>query len=108
MGVPEKVQQQITSIARSFPEIEEIRLFGSRSHGDHQSRSDIDLAIMAQHLSNYDWLIFSEKLEEDVETLLKIDAVRWENASEDFKDEINRHYTIIYSKRQQYNENSRI
>lgn len=36
--------------------VQEIWLFGSRVHGDHQMRADIDLAIYCPQANSKDWL----------------------------------------------------
>ena len=64
------------------------RSFGSRAHGDHEERSDIDLAIVAPNLSKRDWYLLIDTFEEELQTFLKLDVVRWESAPEKLKNEI--------------------
>lgn len=64
------------------------RSFGSRSHGDLEERSDIDLAIVAPNLSKRDWYLLIDTFEEELQTFLKLDVVRWESAPEKLKNEI--------------------
>ncbi|WP_416147300.1 nucleotidyltransferase family protein [Salipaludibacillus sp. HK11] len=98
MRIPEPICQQIINVSQQFPDIEEVRLFGYRAYGDHQARSDIDLlAIIAPGMSDYDWMRFSEKLEEDGETLLKLDLIRWDKTSSKLKEEIGNHHLVLYS-----------
>ncbi|WP_280770622.1 nucleotidyltransferase domain-containing protein [Salipaludibacillus daqingensis] len=96
MGIPKPICHQIINISQQFPDIKEVRLFGSRAYGDHQPRSDIDLAIIAPEISDYDWRLFSEKIEEDIETLLKIDLIRWDKASSKLREEIGHHNIVLY------------
>lgn len=96
MRIPEPICHQIINVSQQFPDIEEVRLFGSRAYGDHQPRSDIDLAIIAPGISDYDWRLFSEKLEEDIETLLKLDLIRWDKASSKLREEIDHHNIVLY------------
>ncbi len=60
---------------KSLSFIDEIWLFGSRARGDHQERSDIDLAILCPLATESDWLNVMEIIE-DADTLLKIDCLR--------------------------------
>jgi predicted nucleotidyltransferase len=43
MAIPKDIEEALITIAVRFPAIEKILLFGSRAHGDHSERSDIDL-----------------------------------------------------------------
>ena len=60
---------------KALPFVDEIWLFGSRARGDHQERSDIDLAIICSTANDIDWLKVID-IVEDADTLLKIDCVR--------------------------------
>ncbi len=51
-----------------------IYLYGSRARGDHQERSDIDLAIDAPMATQKEWNQIALIIEE-ADTLLKIDCV---------------------------------
>ncbi|MFC6040467.1 nucleotidyltransferase family protein [Paenisporosarcina macmurdoensis] len=86
---------QLRLIVKWYPEIESVSLFGSRAYGDNTETSDIDLAVVAPKLSDIDWLNFSEQVENELNTLLKIDLIRWETASNKLKDEINACQQII-------------
>ena len=64
-----------------LPFIRSLRLFGSRARGDHQPRSDIDLAVDAAGAAAGDWERVLEVLDE-ADTLLTIDCVRLDTLSE--------------------------
>lgn len=93
----EEIYQQIKNIAKEFPEIEKILLFGSRAHRDHGPRSDIDLAVIAPKLAESDWLYFTEAIE-NLETLLKFDLIKWEYAQDELRNEIDQCNETIYSR----------
>ncbi len=93
----EELYQQIQHIARDFPKIEKILLFGSRAHHDHEPRSDIDLAVIAPKLAEVDWFLFTEAIE-NLETLLKFDLIRWEQAPDELRFEIDQCNETIYSR----------
>lgn len=86
---------QLQMMANRFPAIESILLFGSRAYGDYGEFSDIDLAVKAPKMSTKDWLAFSEQVEEELDTLLKIDLIRWEIASTKLKNEIAACYQVL-------------
>ncbi len=58
-----------------LPFVEEIWLFGSRARGDHDPRSDIDLAIYAPRASDLEWSKILDIID-GADTLLKIDCIR--------------------------------
>lgn len=60
--------------------IDEIWLYGSRARGDHQERSDLDLAILCPSAHKNDWLKILEIIE-NADTLLKIDCIRFDDLS---------------------------
>lgn len=83
-------------IVKRYPGIVKVMLFGSRAHGDFRKTSDIDLAVVAPELSRKDWLDFSEQVENELDTLLKIDLIRWETASSRLREEIETcHFVIV-------------
>ena len=56
--ISEHIQKQIIHLAEQYSEIENVKLFGSRAHGDETMLSDIDLIVRAPNLSQRDWLGF--------------------------------------------------
>ncbi|MCG7334330.1 nucleotidyltransferase domain-containing protein [Sporosarcina sp. ACRSM] len=87
---------QIIGIANSYPEIQSVLLFGSRAHGDFTERSDIDLAVKAPELSEMKWLLLTEQVENEIDTLLKIDVVLYDHASEALREQIDECHKVIY------------
>jgi predicted nucleotidyltransferase len=65
----------IAKLAKQYPKIEKLKLFGSRARGDHEERSDYDLAVYAPHINEQDWLSFSTQTEEQAPSLCKISLV---------------------------------
>jgi predicted nucleotidyltransferase len=49
-GFSEKSQNILNSILRSFEEIKEVRIFGSRAKGTFTNRSDVDLVIFKSNI----------------------------------------------------------
>ncbi|MBI5447140.1 MAG: nucleotidyltransferase substrate binding protein [Gammaproteobacteria bacterium] len=62
---------------KKLPFVDEIWGYGSRARGDHQARSDIDLAMVCPQASSEEWKNIQDILEE-ADTLLKIDCVRFD------------------------------
>lgn len=61
--------------------VEEILLYGSRARGDHEERSDIDIAIRCSMANDKEWLTTLDIVDE-ADTLLKIDCLRLESLKE--------------------------
>lgn len=88
--------KQLRGIARRYPEIQAVLLFGSRAHGDYNHLSDIDLAIKAPNLAQKDWLLLTEQIENELDTLLKIDLILYEQVSKELQEQINQCYQVLY------------
>lgn len=93
------ITEQIQDLPKKFLSIRSVKkviLFGSRARGDHDERSDIDLAI-AGDITDHEWLQICE-MAENTDTLLEIDLVRLNTASEALKTEIAKHGQVIYER----------
>lgn len=90
-------EQQIVAKLKAVPEVARIYLFGSRAHGDHGRRADLDIAISCPAASARQWLRIWD-LVEQTETLLSIDVVRLEEASESLRDRILAEGRILYER----------
>lgn len=85
-SLPEAVRRLVARL-RDEPSVRRIVLFGSRARGDAQPRSDVDLAVFAPDASRRDWQRLLD-LADDADTLLSIDLIRVEEASEELRDRI--------------------
>lgn len=72
----------VVQILAACPGVERVRLFGSRARGDHDARSDVDLAVDAPTLSHRDRAQVADDVEE-ADTLYRIDLVWSQEASSD-------------------------
>ena len=79
--------QQIADELGRIPSVENVILFGSRARGNNWERSDIDLAVICPDASWSDWAKMTDVIDE-APTLLKIDLVRFHDASESLQEEI--------------------
>jgi predicted nucleotidyltransferase len=50
-GLTTRTVARIASVLARFPEVEKALLFGSRAKGTHRRGSDIDLALVGDHLN---------------------------------------------------------
>lgn len=50
-GLKDKQREQLIAILASCPEIKKVILFGSRAINTYKDRSDIDLAIVGEHIT---------------------------------------------------------
>ena len=81
----------------ALPFVDKIMLFGSRARGDHHSRSDIDLAIFCANASDEQWLQALDCLrEERIDTLRKVDCVRFDQVNAALKEHIMTEGKIVY------------
>ena len=96
MELNELLVKQIHEIARGYPEIQVVLLFGSRAHGDYNDLSDIDLAVKAPKLSEIQWLLLAEQVENELDTLLKIDCILYDHASVVLRQQIDQCHKVLY------------
>ena len=75
-----------------------IWLFGSRVKGNHRPTSDIDIAVQFHQKFEDHWFQFKSELDEIEETLLDIDWVDFERASDDLKKNIVELGILIYER----------
>lgn len=94
MEKSEILKSIITTITQT-PNIEKIILFGSRARGDEEARSDFDIAIFCPKISERQWLDLCERVE-NIDTLLKIDLIRLDTASQILQDKIAMEGVIVY------------
>ncbi len=80
-----------------FAQVERVYLFGSRARGDAGPRSDIDLAIACPLADARVWADICEAIDV-ADTLLKIDAIRLEEAAPEFAQRIMAEGRLLYER----------
>ncbi|MEW6379024.1 MAG: nucleotidyltransferase domain-containing protein [bacterium] len=95
--LPPLVHEQLVRLLSAQSAVERVVLFGSRARGDAEERSDIDLSIEAPGALQRQWLEILFRLEE-IDTLLPIHAVRWEEASDVLKRRIQVEGRVLYER----------
>jgi predicted nucleotidyltransferase len=88
-------EESVAALLARLPGVARIWLFGSRARGDHQPRSDIDLAIEAPAADAVAWQAILDAVE-DAPTLLRIDVMRMEEAPEALRAEILRTGRLLH------------
>ena len=91
----------INTIAKhigSYPDVKKVILFGSRARGDERERSDIDIAVVGPEITEKEWLALQGYVDEEAETLLSIDLVRYESAPNHLKVRIAREGITLYER----------
>jgi len=94
IGLPETLSKKIVSKILQYVNPERIILYGSRARGDNLETSDIDIAV--ECTENVGFL--EEILNEEVETLLKIQLINLNNVPERLKEQILKHGKVLYEK----------
>lgn len=52
-GLPEPTLEALRQVFRRFPNVDAVKLFGSRAKGSFHARSDIDLAVFGHDLDRF-------------------------------------------------------
>ena len=91
----------LASLAKHFPAALEIRifLFGSRAEGNHQERSDYDLALEIKPLQDTAWTRFHLDVTENAPTLKGIDLIDLSRCDIDLRQEILTKGNLVYEKK---------
>lgn len=93
-----KFLPDLISLAQKHIRPNQIILFGSRARGDHAKTSDVDLAFVVPEEKRGDWSRFVAEVDESLRTLLKLDLVRIDSASDDLKRSITEEGVTIHGK----------
>jgi proline iminopeptidase len=79
-GLSAPIIEALKSVFKRFPEIEGVHVYGSRATGYFKPYSDIDLAVMAPTMSDRQFALLWNALE-DLPILFKLDVVQFEQVS---------------------------
>jgi predicted nucleotidyltransferase len=71
-------------------------LFGSRARNTHRSNSDIDLCLLEKKCSDSQWNQLLVSIQEDPDTLFKVDLVEFESLSKSYRDEVQKEGVTLY------------
>ena len=74
-GLSESLIARINAVFAAYPQVQQARLYGSRARGNFKRGSDIDLAIVGDHLTDQHLLHIESDLD-DLCLPYKIDLAR--------------------------------
>ena len=89
MKLDPKLEEQIVNLFSANSHVTKVVLFGSRARGDADERSDIDLAIYALGIDEREKAKLT-CLVDDLNTLLPVDIIWIDEASQPLKEQIAR------------------
>ncbi|QSO47424.1 nucleotidyltransferase domain-containing protein [Alicyclobacillus mengziensis] len=91
----------LVHILSQVSEIERVILFGSRARGDHEERSDIDLAVDAPNMEIAKWDETCLLMAENSKTLLAIDLIWLQRAPNRLVQRIQSEGVIVFERENQ-------
>jgi len=97
MQIDPRIRSELIRLADARPEINRLILFGSRARGDANERSDIDIAVEAHGISPENWLTWLDQLD-NLNTLLPIDVIRYEEADSILRGNIDQEGKVLYER----------
>lgn len=97
-GLPERTIQEITEYFKSIPQVETVKIFGSRARGNFKPYSDIDFVIYGGELNEK----FANKIASELDELptpYKFDVLLLQNITDEkLLQNINNTGKIFYQK----------
>ena len=95
-GLPERTIEEITAYFKTKPEIELVKIFGSRAKGNYTNGSDIDLAIWTDSPEKFQ-RIWGEL--DDLPTQYRFDVIDFKNlAHQGMINSIEKDGIVFYQK----------
>jgi predicted nucleotidyltransferase len=96
-GLPSNVIEQVCAVFQAFPEVEVVKVFGSRAEGTHRLGSDVDLALFGD--LSFETLAQIADVLEELPTPYRYDVTAYESLThEDLKSHIDRVGLTLYKK----------
>lgn len=86
------------TLFQAFPDVERVILFGSRARGDHEERSDIDLAVDAPKMDVLTWDQVCLSITDNSETLLPIDLIWLQQAPAPLAKRIQEEGVVVFER----------
>ena len=95
--LPDSVRRVVGSAVRAVDPVRVI-LFGSRARGDARENSDYALALVFPPARRHRWLRFLADFDDAALTLLPVDFVDWDEASEPVREQIRKEGITLYER----------
>lgn len=90
-----RAERALIARAERIAKVARMIAFGSRARGDARHHSDLDVAVSCPTATPEQWVRIYHELQ-DADTLLVIDLHRLEDASPEFRSQIEREGRVIY------------
>jgi uncharacterized protein len=98
-GISEKSYKTILASFDSYPQIEEVVVFGSRAKGNYKPGSDIDLAIKGKECTRLLAMELDVKLNEELPVPYHVDVMDYASLEhQELKEHIDRAGVVFYKK----------
>lgn len=95
-GLPENTIEKIKNLFKTINDIEEVKIFGSRSIGNYKPNSDIDFAICGKNIDEYMIRHIAAELDE-LPTPYKFDVINYNSIDNPkLKDNIDKYGKVFY------------
>ena len=99
-GITERSFSYIIESLGLYKEIEEAKIFGSRSIGNYKKGSDIDLSITGKNITEKTVLSLSTKLNQELPIPYYFDIINYQTVDNiNLKEHIDEFGTEVYKKR---------
>lgn len=97
-NIAAEMKAQLIQLLASHPGVRRIILFGSRARGTGWERSDVDLAVDASGMTEEEWAQAWADVVCEVDTLLRIDVGRLDQAPADRRESVDREGVVLYAR----------
>lgn len=95
-GLSDVILDDLRRVFATYPEIEQVLIFGSRAKGTFKDGSDIDLAVFAQHMSEPRFTQLWNELD-TLPLVFKMDVLHWNRlGNQRLKDKIPVEGKLLY------------
>lgn len=95
-GLSDSILGDLRRVFATYPEIEQVLIFGSRAKGTFKDGSDIDLAVFAQHMSEPRFTQLWNELDA-LPLIFKMDVLHWNKlGNQRLKDRIPAEGKLLY------------
>ena len=96
-GLTQKTIKKLKEVFKKYPEIYQVKIYGSRARGDHRIGSDIDLAFFSKSKKDLSLRLSSEL--NQLFTPYLFDIVNYNSLKDQpLKEEIDKHGKVFYIK----------
>lgn len=104
-GLSQKTITQLKSVFKKYPEIHQVKIYGSRARGDYERGSDVDLAFFSESKEDLSPQLLWDL--DELPTPYLFEVVNYNKLNVNYlKQEIDKHGKVLYKKNIRDNFNS--